>query len=149
MTPILLAYIGVGLMVGLSGVGSAYGVTIAANAAMGALRKNSSAFGSYMILSAVPSSQGLYGFAAYFVISGLLTPDITMIQGAGILGAGIVMGVVGLFSSIRQAQVCANGIVAISNGNNVFGNTLILAAFPELYAILAFATVFLINGSIG
>ncbi|MCC8089499.1 MAG: V-type ATP synthase subunit K [Rikenellaceae bacterium] len=149
MTPILLAYIGVGLMVGLSGIGSAYGVTIAGNAAMGALRKNSSAFGSYMILSAVPSSQGLYGFAGYFVVSGLLTADITLLQGAGILGAGIVMGIVGLFSSIRQGQVCANGIVAISNGNNVFGNTLILAAFPELYAILAFATVFLINSSIG
>ncbi len=114
MTPILIAYIGVGLMVGLSGIGSAYGVTIAGNAAIGALKKNSAAFGNYMILSAMPASQGLYGFAGYFIISGLLTADITLLQAAGVLGAGLVMGFVGLFSSVRQAQLCANGIAAIA-----------------------------------
>lgn len=149
MSPILIAYIGVAFMVGLSGIGSSYGVTIAGNAAVGAMKKNSSAFGNYMILSAMAASQGLYGFAGYFIVSGKLTADITMLQAAGILGAGLVMGFVGLLSSIRQAQLCANGITAIGNGNNVFGNTLILAAFPELYAILAFACVFLVNGAIG
>jgi len=102
-----------------------------------------------MILSAMAASQGLYGFAGYFIVSGNLTMDITLLQAAGILGAGLIMGFVGLFSAIRQAGVCANGITAIGNGHNVFGNTLILAAFPELYAILAFASVFLINGAIG
>lgn len=148
MTPILLAYIGIAFMVGLSGLGSSIGVTISGNAAVGALKKNSSAFGSYMILCAMPASQGLYGFASYFVVSSRLTPEITMFQAAAILGAGLIMGFVGLYSSFRQAQLCANGITAIGNGINVFGNTLILAAFPELYAILAFATVFLINSSI-
>jgi len=37
----------------------------------------------------------------------------------------------------------ANGIVEMSNGQDVFGKTLILAVFPELYAILAFAAAFL------
>lgn len=148
MSPILVAYIGVAFMVGLSGIGSSYGVTIAGNASVGAMKKNSAAFGNYMILSAMAASQGLYGFAGYFIVSGHLTPDITWFQASGILGAGLIMGFVGLLSSIRQAQLCANGITAIGNGNNVFGNTLILAAFPELYAILAFAAVFLINSAI-
>ncbi len=145
MTPIVIAYIGIAFMVGLSGVGSSYGVTISGNAAVGALKKNSSAFGSYMILCAMPGSQGLYGFVSYFMVSSKLTPDITMLQAAGILGAGLLMGFVGFFSSVRQGQLCANGIAAMSNGHNVFANTLILAAFPELYAILAIAGVFLIN----
>ena len=55
---------------------------------------------------------------------------------------------VGLFSAIRQGQVCANGIIGIGNGHDLFGRTLILAVFPELYAIIAFAAVFLINGSL-
>ena len=38
MEPILLAYLGVALMVALSGIGSAYGVTICGNAAVGALK---------------------------------------------------------------------------------------------------------------
>ena len=34
---LLIAYIGIAVMIGLSGIGSAYGVTIAGNAAIGAL----------------------------------------------------------------------------------------------------------------
>ena len=65
MEPILLAYLGVALMVALSGIGSAYGVTICGNAAVGALKKNPTASGQYIGLSALPSSQGLYGFVGY------------------------------------------------------------------------------------
>ena len=151
MTPILIAYIGIALMIGLSGIGSAYGVTIAGNAAIGAMKKNGAAFGSYMTLSAVAASQGLYGFAGYFIISvfgGYLTENITMLQAASVLCSGMVMGCVGLLSAIRQSQLCANGITAIGNGHNVFGKTMILAAFPELYAILGLAAVFLINASV-
>ena len=60
MEPIILAYIGIGLMVGLAGVGSAFGVTITGNAAIGAIKKNADAFGNYMVLSALPGTQGLY-----------------------------------------------------------------------------------------
>ena len=48
MEPILLAYLGVALMVALSGIGSAYGVTICGNAAVGALKKNPTASGQYI-----------------------------------------------------------------------------------------------------
>ena len=147
MEPIVLAYIGIGLMIGLAGTGSAFGVSIGGNAAIGAMKKNSDAFGSYLILSALPGTQGLYGFMGYFILSGYLTPEITAVQGAAILGAGIALGIVGLFSGIRQGQVCANGIAAIGSGHNVFGNTMILGVFPELYAIIAFAATFLIMGS--
>ena len=37
---LFIAYIGIAIMVGLSGIGSAYGVTIAGNAAIGALKKD-------------------------------------------------------------------------------------------------------------
>ena len=55
MEPILLAYLGVALMVALSGIGSAYGVTICGNAAVGALKKNPTASGQYIAMSALPS----------------------------------------------------------------------------------------------
>lgn len=135
----LIAYIGIAVMVGLSGIGSAYGVTIAGNASIGALKKNDSAFGNFLVLTALPGTQGLYGFAGYFMfqnIFGVLTPEITTLQACAVLGSGIGLGLVALFSAIRQGQVCANGIAAIGQGHNVFGNTLILAVFPELYAIV-------------
>ena len=40
----ILGYLGLGLMLGLSGIGSAYGTTIAGNAAEGALKKNKENF---------------------------------------------------------------------------------------------------------
>ena len=109
---LLIAYVGIAIMVGLSGIGSAYGVTIAGNASIGALKKNDS------------------------------------VQAAAVVGSGIALGLVALFSAIRQGQVCANGIAAIGQGHNVFGNTLILAVFPELYAIVALAATFLMGSAL-
>ena len=148
MQPIVLAYIGIGIMVGLAGIGSAFGVTITGNAAIGAMKKNPDAFGNYMVLSALPGTQGLYGFLGYFLLMQHLVAGITMFQAAAIFGAGIALGSVGLLSSIRQAQVCANGIAGIGSGYDVFGKTLILAVFPELYAIVALAATFLIGGTL-
>ena len=150
-TSLLLAYLGVAVMLILSGIGSAYGVTIAGNATVGALKKNDSAFGNYLVLTALPGTQGLYGFAGYFMfqtIFGVLTPEITAFQAAAVFGAGLALGFISLFSALRQGGVCANGIAAIGQGHNVFGNTLILAVFPELYAIVALAATFLIGGAI-
>ncbi len=148
MEPIVIAYIGIALMITLSGIGSSYGVTISGNAAIGAMRKKPEAFGSFLVLSALPGTQGLYGFGGYFIMSGVLTPEITLLQAIAVLGAGITLGLLGIFSAIRQGQVCANGINGIGQGYDVFGNTLILAVFPELYAILGFAATFMINAAI-
>ena len=60
------------------------------------------------------------------------------------LGAGRLVGIVNLAPSSVQAKSGANGIAAIGNGHDVMGKTLILAAFPELYAILSVAATFLI-----
>ena len=148
MEPIVLAYIGIALSIGVSGIASAFGVTITGNAAVGAMKKNPDAFGNYMILSAIPGTQGLYGFLGYFLLKGFLVPEITSFQATAIFFAGLSLGVVNWFAANRQAQVCANGIAAIGGGHDVFGKTLILAVFPELYAIVALAATFMIGTSL-
>ncbi|MDH6533798.1 ATPase [Parabacteroides sp. 52] len=148
MEPVLLAYIGIGLMTGLSFIGSAYGVTICGNAVVGAMKKNPDAMGTYIALSALPSSQGLYGFVAYFMLQKFLIPEMTMFNACAILGVGAMMGFAAFFSSIRQGQVCANGIQAVGAGHNVFSATMVMAVFPELYAILALLVVILVGGTL-
>ena len=142
-TALVLAYVGVALMVGLAGIGSAIGTSICGQAAVGAMKKNNSAFGSYMILSALPGSQGLYGFVCFFMVQGFLSSP-SMVQACAVLGAGILVGIVNFAAAIYQGKVCANGIAAVGNGHDVMGKTLILAAFPELYAILTVAATFLV-----
>ena len=137
-------------MVALTGIGSAIGVTICGNATVGAMKKNPDAMGSYIALSALPSSQGLYGFVGFFMALGLVQPlgdGLNIIAAWAIFGAGLTLGVVGLLSAIRQAQVCANGIKTIGGGDNVFGATMVMAVFPELYAILALLVAILIFGA--
>jgi V/A-type H+/Na+-transporting ATPase subunit K len=148
MEPIVLAYIGLGLMVGLSGIGSIYGVSISGNAAIGAMKKDPESFGNYMVLSALPSTQGLYGFVGFFVMSANVIPGMTWASAAAVFGGGIALGLAGLFSGIRQGEVCANGVAAIGSGYKVFGNTMILGVFPELYAILGLLVVILINNTL-
>ncbi|MCQ2342764.1 MAG: ATPase [Paludibacteraceae bacterium] len=132
----MLGFLGLGLMLGLSGVGSAYGTTIAANAAEGALKKDKDKSSSYMILAALPATQGLYGFVAYLMLKGRLIAE-TGEGGLLLFGIGLGTGIVFLLSAIRQGQTAANGISSIAAGNDVMTNTMIYCALPEFYAILA------------
>ena len=136
---ILLGYLGVGLMLALAGIGSCYGTTIAGNAAEGALKKDASKSAGYMILSAMPASQGLYGFVA-FMTFGDVTAENALLKFA----MGISVGLVLLLSAIRQGQLCANGIAGMAQGHDVQTNTMIYAALPEFYAILALVATFLV-----
>ena len=128
----ILGYIGLASMLALSMIGSAIGTTIAGNAAEGALKKNPEKSSGYMILSAMPATQGLYGFIAFLI---WMSKDFAT-DGITLFVVGLAVGVVCLFSAIRQGQVCANGIINISQGHDVQTNTMIYAAFPEFYAIL-------------
>ena len=132
MLNLVLGYLGLGLMLALAGVGSSIGTTIAGNAAEGALKKNPEQSSTYMILSALPATQGLYGFLAFILWLGKDFAN----NGLMYFGVGISVGLVCMISAIRQGQVCANGIVGISQGHDVMTNTLIYAALPEFYAIL-------------
>ena len=135
----ILGYLGLGLVLALSGIGSAIGTTTAGNASEGALKKNPEASGSYMVLSALPATQGIYGFVAFFMMLSKVAE-----AGAVVFGVGVSVGLVCMISAIRQGQVCANGIVGVSQGHNVFTNTLIYAALPEFYAILGLVGAFMV-----
>ena len=142
MLTVILGYVGLALMLCLAGIGSSIGTTIAGNAAEGALKKNPEKSSSYMLLSAMPATQGLYGFVAF-----LLWPkDVAAMTQSGFLyfAVGLAAGVVFLFSAIRQGQVCANGIIGISQGHDVQTNTMIYAALPEFYAILSLVATLMI-----
>ncbi len=129
----ILGYLGFGLMLGLAGIGSSIGTTIAGNAAEGALKKAPEKSANYMVLSAMPATQGLYGFVAFLMWMGRDFAE----QGPLLFGVGLAVGLVCMISAIRQGQICANGIVGISQGHDVLTNTMIYAAFPEFYAILS------------
>lgn len=142
----VLALIGLGLMVGLSGAGSAWGLALGGSSVLGMIKKKPEAFGTGMVLAGLPATQGLYGFVAFIIYSGSITDSVSLTQGAVVLGAGLAIGIAAMLSAIFQGKVCASGITTMGSGHSVFGNTMILAAFPEFYAILALVAVILMQG---
>ncbi len=149
----ILTYLGIAIMVGLTGIGSAIAVSICGQSTVGAMKKNSEGLGSYIVLSALPSTQGLYGFVGFFLTLNLVkklmaASLLNMTAAWAIFGVGVALGFVGFFSALYQAKVCANGIKTIGGGDNVFGATMVMAVFPELYAILALLVVILTTGAV-
>jgi V/A-type H+/Na+-transporting ATPase subunit K len=134
---LIIACIGLGIMVGLAGSGSAWGCVVAGSATIGMSKKKPEAFGNGMVLSAVPGTQGLYGFVSFFLYYPLVNANMSLFQGAVVLGAGTMVGIACFVSAIWQGKVCASGISAIGSGYDMFGRTMILAAYPEFYAILS------------
>lgn len=145
MVGYVIAMIGLGLMVGLAGSGSAIGLAITGQSLLGTLKKKPEAFGSCFVPFTMPATQGLYGFVAFIMYNSVITSEITVFQGSVVLGAGIAVGLASLISAINQGKICASGISAIGSGHDVAGNTIILGAFPEFYAILALVAAILMQ----
>lgn len=145
---VIYATLGLGLMFGLSGVGSVIGLVAGGNAVVGALRKRPEIFGTTLVLSGLPATQGLYGFVSYIIYQGHVRASMSIFDASVVFGAGLGFGIVALFSAIKMGQVCAAGISSMGSGHNVFGSTLVLAAFPEFYAILGLVAAILMAGLI-
>lgn len=141
----IVAAIGLGLMIGLSGAGSAIGLVISGSSAMGSLKKRPEAFGVLLVASILPSTQGIYGFVGYFIYSDLVKPDISMFNASLVLGAGLMLGIVALISAIYQGKICSSSASAIGSGHEVLGPGLIFGALPEFYAILALVASILLK----
>jgi len=143
--PLIITYISMAIMLGMSGIGSAIGVVIGGSATISSLKKDPSMFGRAMLLCVLPSTQGLYGFAGFFLMLNNIGGADAIAWGHGLAmsSAALALGFAGCFSAIHQAKLVANGVTEMGNGSDVFSRTMILGVFPELYAILSFAAVFL------
>ena len=142
----LIAYMGVALAVALAGIGSAVGVGIAARAATGVMSVDPKKFGKLLLLSALPGTQGIYGFVvAFLLLTRLGGVDLAANPGFAWTAfvAGLPIALSGLLSGIHQGKVCAGGAMMTAKQPADSAKSLILAVFVEFYAILGFLISFL------
>ncbi|MBN1756485.1 V-type ATP synthase subunit K [bacterium] len=139
---VALALIGVAFAVVLAGIGSAVGIGITANMGIGAMHEAPDMFPQVILLSALPGTQGIYGFVIGFLIilwSGILGGDIaalTIQKGWYFLFAGIPVGFAGLLSAIHQGKVCASGVGLTLKDKSNAAKAMVLGVFVEFYALL-------------
>lgn len=137
-----LAILGAALATFLSGMGSAKGVGLVGEATSGLLAEDPDKFGKALILQALPMTQGLYGFVTGFLILVKINvfggvADLTVGQGAYFLMASLPIGIVGLYSGVKQGRVAAAGINLIAKRPDEVGKAITSAALVETYAIFA------------
>lgn len=137
-TGMVMSGLGIALAVVLSGTGSSKGVGIAGEAASALLKDNPELFAKALILQALPSTQGIYGFVVGFFI--LLNTSAGMDPSMGwyYLMAGLTVGIAGLTSGPAQGRVSVSGIQTIAQREEVNIQTAIFSAMVETYAILGF-----------
>jgi len=139
---LFLAILGAALAVALSGTGSAKGIGLVGTAASGAMSEDPKKFGKFILLVALPGTQGIYGFVMGFLTIqkiGLLTGqvvDLTIWQGLEVLFMNLPIAIAGLFSAIHQGKVCAAGVNLISKQEGEMGKALVMGVLVEFYAVL-------------
>lgn len=137
----------------LAGIGSAIGISLAAQVANGVLSESPEKFGSLFILVVLPGTQGFYGFLGAFLgimklglLGGPLSP-LLLEQGIQIFLASLPVGVAGLVSAIWQGKVCASGIEMAAKKPEEAMKPVIYAAMVETYGVLGLlVTLFALFG---
>jgi len=148
-----LAVLGAALAVGLAGVGSSIGIGYAGQASAGAMTENPENFGRFLILTALPGTQGIYGFVAAFFLMmkinlmGGVAIDLSIAQGWSLFLASLPIAILGLVSAIHQGKVCAAGVGLTVKRPADSMKAVVLAVFVEFYAVLGLLiTIFLVIG---
>lgn len=142
------ALMGAAIAVLVSCVGSAIGVSRSGQAASALLAKQPEKFGNCLLLTVMPSTQGLYGFVVGFMILiklnvfGGMTP-ISDQAGWVFFAYSLPIAIVGLASAILQGNVVISGINLIGKQDGMFGKAMPLVILVEMFAIFAFIISFL------
>jgi len=153
MLGLVLALAGAAMSVILAGVGSIIGVGKSGQAGAGVVSEEPEKFGKVLLLQALPSTQGIYGFIGTFWVIiklGLLTgnvPDISWQSGLAIVLACLPVAFNGLISALYQSRVAVSSMNIVVKQPQDAGKGVIMAAMVETYAVLGLlATILLIQG---
>ena len=128
----------------LGAVGSIIGCAIAGQAAIGAMLETEGGYGRYVGVSAMPSSQIIYGIVVMFTLNREVTPE----AAGGLFGVGLLAGIALMYSGIKQGQCCASAINATKEKPEIFGLSLAPAAIVEGFAVFAFIFALVISAGI-
>jgi len=141
---LILGWFGLYAPMALGAIGSIMGCAVAGQAAIGAMLDTESGYGRYVGVSAMPSSQVIYGIVVMFTLNRPITID----NSPGIFAIGVLCGLALMVSAIYQGQCCASAIHASKSKPEIFGLSVAPAAIVEGFAVFAFIFALVISGGI-
>ena len=141
---VVLGWIGLYAPMALGAIGSIIGCATAGQAAIGAMLDTESGYGRYVGVSAMPSSQVIYGIVVMFTLNRPVTAEVA----PGLFAVGVLAGLALMMSSIYQGQCCASAIHATKSKPEIFGLSIAPAAIVEGFAVFAFIFALVISANI-
>jgi V/A-type H+-transporting ATPase subunit K len=141
---IALGWAGIYGPLALGAVGSMIGCARAGQAACGAMLDVESGYGKFVGLSAIPSSQVVYGIVIMFSLNREVNAD----SAGGLAAVGILVGVALLLSGLYQGSCLASAIQASKSKPDIYGLSIAPAAIIEGFALFAFVFAIVISGDI-
>ncbi len=139
-----LGWFGIYGPMALGAIGSAIGCARAGQAAVGAMLETESGHGRFVGVSAMPSSQSIYGI----VIMLTLNRTVTLDNAPGLFAVGGMAGLALLVSSVYQGYCCASAINVSKNKSEIFGLSLAPAAIVEGFSVFAFVFALIVSAGI-
>lgn len=134
--------IGPAIVLGLACLGSAIGCGIAGMASHGVMARVEENHGKFIGMSALPSSQAIYGFVLMLLMKNAIeTKSLSAIDGIGI---GLFIGLAIMLSAIYQGMCAATGIQASAKQPSVYGKCLAALGIVESFSLFAFVFALLL-----
>ena len=141
---IILGWVGIYGVMALGAIGSIIGCAVAGQAAIGAMMDIEGGYGKFVGVSAMPSTQIIFGIVVMF---SLIQP-VTAANGGALFAIGILAGLALMLSGIWQGRAVASCIAASKSKPEIFGLSLAPAAIVEGYAVFTFVFALVLAGSI-
>ncbi len=141
---ITLGWIGIYAPMALGAIGSIIGCARAGQAACGALLETESGHGRFIGVSAMPSSQTIYGIVVMLTLS----RAVDAINAPGLFAIGVLAGLALMFSAIYQGNCCAASINVSKSKSEIFGLSIAPAAVVEGFAVFAFVFALLLSAQL-
>jgi len=139
-----LGWVGLFAPTALGAIGSIIGCARAGQAACGAMLDLDGGYGRYVGLSALPSSQIIYGIVVMFSLQRTITAE----NAPGLFGIGVLAGLALMFSAMYQGACCASAINVSKRKPEIFGLSIAPAAIVEGFAVFAFIFALVLSGEI-
>ena len=136
------AMIGPAIVMGLGCLGSSIGCGIAGMASHGVMTRVDEGHGKFIALSAIPSSQSIYGFILMIMMKAAIKNG-TLAPLSGI-GIGLFVGIAIMASSIFQGKCCVTAIQASAKQPAILGKTFAAIGIVESFALFAFVFALLL-----
>jgi V/A-type H+-transporting ATPase subunit K len=139
-----LGWIGIYGSLVLAAIGSIIGCARAGHAACGAMVESDARYARFIAVSAMPSSQTIYGVVVMLTLSRPVTPG----NAPALFTIGVLAGTGLMLSALYQGNCCVAAINTTKLKPEVFGLSVAPAALVEGFAVFILAFALLLSARI-